>query len=29
MPAFDDNALSEFDIDAVIAYLHHLAARSK
>lgn len=29
MPGFDDNALPESEIDAVIAYLYHLGARSK
>jgi len=29
MPAFDDNALPDSEIDAVVAYLHHIAARSK
>jgi mono/diheme cytochrome c family protein len=29
MPAFDQNALSDSEIDAVVAYLHHIAARSK
>jgi mono/diheme cytochrome c family protein len=29
MPAFDNTALSDSEIDAVIAYLHFLAGRSK
>jgi hypothetical protein len=29
MPAFDEATLADYAIDAVIAYLHHLASRSK